>query len=111
MKDERIKNMNEILNGIKVLKLYAWEPSFQVGYWINPVGEVLPLLLPLLPLTLFVYLCSYRSRYTFSNWPKAALGTETRSKKPTNIGINPLIVEVQSYQTQRIQKGETRRKR
>uniref|UniRef100_A0A4W3K651 ATP-binding cassette, sub-family C (CFTR/MRP), member 3 n=1 Tax=Callorhinchus milii TaxID=7868 RepID=A0A4W3K651_CALMI len=28
-KDSRIKLMNEILNGIKVLKLYAWEPSFQ----------------------------------------------------------------------------------
>ncbi|KAM4662137.1 ATP-binding cassette sub-family C member 3 [Discoglossus pictus] len=27
-KDARIKLMNEILNGIKVLKLYAWEPSF-----------------------------------------------------------------------------------
>lgn len=28
-KDERIKLMNEILSGIKVLKLYAWEPSFE----------------------------------------------------------------------------------
>lgn len=28
-KDDRIKLMNEILNGIKVLKLYAWEPSFK----------------------------------------------------------------------------------
>ncbi|XP_060528661.1 multidrug resistance-associated protein 1-like [Cylas formicarius] len=28
-KDERVKQMNEILNGIKILKLYAWEPSFQ----------------------------------------------------------------------------------
>lgn len=28
-KDARIKLMNEILNGIKVLKLYAWERSFQ----------------------------------------------------------------------------------
>lgn len=27
-KDARIKVMNEILEGIKVLKLYAWEPSF-----------------------------------------------------------------------------------
>ncbi|KAK3596597.1 hypothetical protein CHS0354_020940 [Potamilus streckersoni] len=27
-KDARIKLINEILNGIKVLKLYAWEPSF-----------------------------------------------------------------------------------
>ena len=28
-KDKRMKTMNEILDGIKVLKLYAWEPSFQ----------------------------------------------------------------------------------
>ncbi|CAG9797144.1 unnamed protein product [Chironomus riparius] len=29
IKDERVKLINEILNGIKVLKLYAWEPSFE----------------------------------------------------------------------------------
>lgn len=28
-KDERVKLMNEVLNGIKVLKLYAWETSFE----------------------------------------------------------------------------------
>lgn len=28
-KDERVKLMNEVLNGIKVLKLYAWEKSFE----------------------------------------------------------------------------------
>lgn len=28
-KDERVKTVNEVLNGMKVLKLYAWEPSFQ----------------------------------------------------------------------------------
>ncbi|KAB5518421.1 hypothetical protein PHYPO_G00165670 [Pangasianodon hypophthalmus] len=28
-KDKRMKMMTEILNGIKILKLYAWEPSFQ----------------------------------------------------------------------------------
>lgn len=28
-KDDRIRTMNELLSGIKVLKLYAWELSFQ----------------------------------------------------------------------------------
>ncbi|XP_055852928.1 multidrug resistance-associated protein 1 isoform X4 [Episyrphus balteatus] len=28
-KDDRVKLMNEVLGGIKVLKLYAWEPSFE----------------------------------------------------------------------------------
>ncbi|XP_037921935.1 multidrug resistance-associated protein 1 isoform X7 [Hermetia illucens] len=28
-KDERVKLMNEVLSGMKVLKLYAWEPSFE----------------------------------------------------------------------------------
>ncbi|XP_065203949.1 multidrug resistance-associated protein 1-like [Planococcus citri] len=28
-KDDRIKLMNQILSGMKVLKLYAWEPSFE----------------------------------------------------------------------------------
>lgn len=34
-KDKRMKIMNEILNGIKILKLYAWEPSFE-----NQVQEI-----------------------------------------------------------------------
>lgn len=29
LKDERIKLINELLNGIKVLKMYGWEPSFE----------------------------------------------------------------------------------
>ncbi|UYV79408.1 ABCC3 [Cordylochernes scorpioides] len=29
LKDQRIKMMNEILSGVKVLKLYAWEKSFE----------------------------------------------------------------------------------
>ncbi|CAH1406916.1 unnamed protein product [Nezara viridula] len=28
-KDERVKTTNEVLSGMKVLKLYAWEPSFE----------------------------------------------------------------------------------
>ncbi|KAK7496233.1 hypothetical protein BaRGS_00012643, partial [Batillaria attramentaria] len=27
-KDKRLKNLTEVINGIKVLKMYAWEPSF-----------------------------------------------------------------------------------
>jgi len=33
-KDERVKLLNEILNGIKVLKMYAWELSFRVSIYI-----------------------------------------------------------------------------
>lgn len=29
VKDERIKMVNEALNGIKVIKLYAWEPPIE----------------------------------------------------------------------------------
>lgn len=28
-KDERVKLVNEVLSGIKVLKLYAWEEAFR----------------------------------------------------------------------------------
>ena len=35
-KDKRVKLMNEILGGVKVLKLYGWEKSF-----IGQVGEML----------------------------------------------------------------------
>jgi len=31
-KDKRIKLMNEVLNGIKVLKMHAWEMSFEVTH-------------------------------------------------------------------------------
>ena len=36
-KDKRVKLMDEVLNGIKVLKLYAWEPSF--SYHILRIRE------------------------------------------------------------------------
>ena len=35
LKDERVNLITEILNGIKVLKLYAWEKSF-----IEKIGEI-----------------------------------------------------------------------
>lgn len=35
VKDSRIKIMNEILNGVRVLKLYAWEEAF-----INSVDQI-----------------------------------------------------------------------
>ena len=31
-KDKRTKLMDEILNGMKILKLYSWETSFQVDF-------------------------------------------------------------------------------
>ena len=34
-KDSRVKSMNEILSGIKIIKLYGWEPSFE-----NQVSEI-----------------------------------------------------------------------
>ena len=38
-KDRRTRLMDEILSGIKVLKLYAWEPSFEEQVM---EGEVVP---------------------------------------------------------------------
>lgn len=29
LKDERVKMVNEVLNGIKVIKLYAWEEPME----------------------------------------------------------------------------------
>nr|AVT42143.1 ABC transporter C [Lissorhoptrus oryzophilus] len=43
-KDERVKMMNEILNGIKVLKLYAWEGSFEKIVEMIRIKEVKTLL-------------------------------------------------------------------
>ena len=37
-KDKRTKLMDEILNGMKILKLYSWETSFQVDFALTPVN-------------------------------------------------------------------------
>ena len=39
-KDKRVKMMDEILNGIKVLKLYAWESSFSYKLLRIRDGEI-----------------------------------------------------------------------
>lgn len=72
LKDERIKLINELLNGIKILKLYAWEPSFEkiienvrnaelkilkkIGY-INAFGYYIWNMLPFLvgPISFFFF--------------------------------------------------------
>ncbi|CAG7733788.1 unnamed protein product, partial [Allacma fusca] len=36
-KDERVKIMSEVLSGIKILKLYAWEPSFHNEFLVTLV--------------------------------------------------------------------------
>ncbi|KAL6034061.1 hypothetical protein STEG23_018996, partial [Scotinomys teguina] len=73
-KDSRIKLMNEILNGIKVLKLYAWEPSFleqvegirqrelhllRKGAYLEAVSSFIWICTPFLVtlITLGVYMC------------------------------------------------------
>ncbi|XP_049833464.1 multidrug resistance-associated protein 1-like [Schistocerca gregaria] len=56
-KDERVKVMNEVLNGMKVLKLYAWEPSFEkeVSRIRNKEIKVLKQLAYLTAVTSFVW--------------------------------------------------------
>ena len=40
-KDKRVKLMNEILGGVKVLKLYGWEPSFIKQVLNESMGHVI----------------------------------------------------------------------
>lgn len=42
-KDQRMRLMNEILSGIKVLKLYGWEPSFEESVQAIRAKELLKL--------------------------------------------------------------------
>jgi len=80
VKDQRIKNMNEILNGIRVLKLYAWEMAFirsithirekELGYIrtkaiISAISNILWTFTPILvSITKSLYL-SFHSMYVF----------------------------------------------
>ncbi|CAG5116676.1 unnamed protein product, partial [Candidula unifasciata] len=59
-KDERIKIMNEVLNGIKVLKLYAWEESFQSKITDIRNQELITLKKTayLVAVTMFVWTCA-----------------------------------------------------
>ena len=59
-KDSRIKLMNEILPGIKVLKLYAWELPFMKRVNNVRLGEIriLKYLAKLWALTNFTFACS-----------------------------------------------------
>ena len=59
-KDSRVKSMNEILSGIKIIKLYGWEPSFE-----NQVSEIrgkeisiLKKLVYLSSITSFIWSCA-----------------------------------------------------
>ncbi|XP_005096296.1 multidrug resistance-associated protein 1 [Aplysia californica] len=60
VKDKRIKIMNEVLNGMKVLKLYAWEESFQkkITDIRNEELSILKKTAYLVAVTTFVWTCA-----------------------------------------------------
>merc|ERR1712223_609041 len=59
-KDSRVKTMNEILQGIKIIKLYGWEPSFenQVNDIRNKELRILKNLAYLSAGTSFIWTCA-----------------------------------------------------
>jgi hypothetical protein len=78
VKDERIKMMSEILNGIRVLKLYAWEMAFirsitsirekELGYIrqkaiIGAISSILWTFTPILVIRFLILI--YSERYAF----------------------------------------------
>lgn len=77
LKDSRIKLMSEILGGIKVLKLYAWEPSFlqeverirQSELWLLRKGAYLH------AVSTFIWMCTpFLVRLSRQSWPPARAG-------------------------------------
>lgn len=59
-KDSRTKLLNEVLNGIKVLKLYAWEESFleKINFYRNKELVSLRKLMIIFSIILFVFNCA-----------------------------------------------------
>lgn len=71
IKDDRVKKMNELLNGIRVIKLYAWEPSFN-GFIQDIREEELQ----------YIKKVAFLNALTFTGW-----------------AITPFLVTVLSYVT------------
>lgn len=73
-KDSRIKLMSEILGGIKLLKLYAWEPSFlrQVEGIRQDELRLLRRSSYLHTMTIFIWTCTpFLVRLLLWGWPPA----------------------------------------
>ena len=84
LKDERVKAMNEILNGMKIIKLYSWEQAFieriqtirskelQMLKRINYLGALIQAIWNLAPflvsfITFAIYVCiDHQNRLTAS---------------------------------------------
>lgn len=76
-KDSRIKLMSEILGGIKVLKLYAWEPSFlqQVEGIRQSELQLLRKGAYLQAVSTFIWMCTpFLVRLSCQSWPPAGAG-------------------------------------
>lgn len=82
-KDERVKVMNEVLGGMKVLKLYAWEDSFEaavnkirakelqiiknsaiVNAYVFFIWNMIPVLVTIVSFTTFVFVDPENNRIT-----------------------------------------------
>ncbi|KAG8507864.1 Canalicular multispecific organic anion transporter 2 [Galemys pyrenaicus] len=104
-KDSRIKLINEILGGIKVLKLYAWEPSF-----LKQVEDVRVQELRLLrkaaylnTISVFIWVCSpflvrLSPLASLNLWaPGCAWGTATSNPTPILPGDQVTLITLGVY--------------